>query len=94
MTLIFKVVIGTFNCVIGKPKVLFLLRNSYFIIGNFNCVIGNPSDLFLLRNSYFIIGTVLLENQSKTCAKHSQQAFVASQNSTSYFPLMKTEASC
>ena len=46
---------GRINFVIGKPKVLFLLRNG-------NCVIGKPEVLFLpiaigIRNSYFIIGT-------------------------------------
>ena len=50
---------GRINFVIGKPKVLFLLRNG-------NCVIGKPEVLFLpiaigIRNSYFIIGTKLLE---------------------------------
>ena len=43
------------NYVIGKSKILFLLRNG-------NCVIGKSLILFLpiaigIRNSYFIIGT-------------------------------------
>ena len=60
------------NLVIGKPLVLFLLRNSYCIIGTMNYVIGKPSVLCLLRNSYFIIGTALLI----TSRRHSPKAFV------------------
>jgi hypothetical protein len=39
------------NFIIGKSKILFLLRNR-------NYIIGKPSVLFLLRNSYFIIPTL------------------------------------
>jgi hypothetical protein len=39
------------NYVIGKPSVLFLLRNV-------NDVIGKPSVLFLLRNSQLIYNEV------------------------------------
>ena len=62
------------NFVIGKSKILFLLRNGNFVIGkskilfllrNLNFVIGKSKILFLLRNTYFIIGTSLINPRPK-----------------------------